>query len=68
MEKKFKTTTKINENGVTEYGIATADEAIVIDGISTDRQAVESLTDSFNRYDLSEVHLDEAVDDFVNSL
>ena len=68
MQEKFKTTAKINEDGVVEYGIATANEVIVINGISTNKEAVESLTASFNRYDLSETHLREAVDDFVNSL
>lgn len=67
MGNKYKTVCDINENGVAEYGIETLDGAIRIRGISTDKNAIDSLTESFNRFELSNIHLHEAVDDFVNT-
>lgn len=65
---QYEITSKLNAEGVIEYGIKASDNSVSIQNISTNKHSIEVLTDKFNSNNLSKEHLSEAIDDFINSL
>lgn len=50
------------------YGMATIDEAVRIEDISTEKSEVEKLIVSCNDFDVSPIHLKDIVIDFLNKI
>lgn len=58
--------TEQKKNDISVYGIKYGN--LQIDDISADKDKVEKFIDDINKYQLSPIHLDDAVDDFVESM
>lgn len=50
------------------YGIAMVDETVRIEDISTEKCKVEKLIGSCNDFDVSPIHLNDIVIDFLNKI
>ena len=58
--------TEQKKNDISVYGVKYGD--LQIDDISTDKGRVKNFIDDINKYQLSPIHLGDAVDDFVESM
>lgn len=58
--------TEQKKNDISVYGIKYGD--LQIDDISADKDKVEKFVDDINKYQLSPIHLDDVVADFVESV
>lgn len=58
--------TEQKKNDISVYGIKYGN--LQIDDISADKDKVEKFVDDINKYQLSPIHLGDAVDDFVENM
>ena len=58
--------TEQKKNDISVYGVKYGD--LQIDDISADKDRVEKFVDDINKYQLSPIHLCDAVDDFVENM
>lgn len=69
MEKRTKEMYELTEqkkNDISVYGVKYGD--LQIDDISADKDRVEKFVNDINKYQLSPIHLGDAVDDFVENM
>ena len=69
MKKRMNTMYELTEqkkNDISAYGVKYGD--LQIDDISTDKGRVKNFIDDINKYQLSPIHLGDAVDDFVENM
>lgn len=67
--KKYKliSSAKINENGqkCVTYGIAAVNENLTVNDVFANKKQAKELVRKCNKYDLSPIHLDEIIQDFL---
>lgn len=67
MKNKYETVSTMTSDGKTTFGILCKEDGRLINDISSDKDKINSLTYSFNELDLSPIHFQDVIEDFINS-